>query len=333
MENDKIEQNRELVEELEQSLKRYRENGEFDKAVEICEKLVFEFDYFGYRYELPELYNKAGLYQKTISFVNSWMLDDELGDVLLFDSRPIICLGDSYFNKGDFESAIRNYNVLKKISEYEIYTYPNAADIENKKFNLAVAETKIGKVYYSQKNYTEAHNYFKSALDNSVIIDAVYYIAHMCNYGEGLSKDIDMATIGYNQIVDCNISENQLLYGNSDMCILNANYELGMIYATEKGYIDKEKAVLRLNRAKDLGYKISKEEIDSIIEKIILEPEIDPVSYSSNTGIFNVLLIVSVVIGLISIFADLPVLFWICILLFIVLLIAKKIYKKINNLY
>lgn len=268
MGNKKIEENKELVEKLENELVYYKETAQFDKAVEICERLVYEFDYFGYRFDLPELYNKAGLYNKTIGYVNSWMADSEINDTLSFDARPILCIGDAYFKQGSNDSAIRNYSVLIQTTLYEINQFPNASDINDKRFWIAIAESKIGKVYYSQSNYSEANKHFKEALNYSMFIDALYYIAHMCYFGEGFDKDVDMAIVGYEKIVDCNVLGKKPHYNDSDHCIVNANYELGMIYATESSYIDKQQAEKYLKKANKLGYSISEEEIDELLSKI-----------------------------------------------------------------
>lgn len=284
MGNEKIERNKELVEKLEKELNDYKETVQYNKAVEICERLVFEFDYFGYRFELPELYNKAGLYSKTIGYVNSWMADNEINDILVFDPRPVLFLGDAYAKQNAYETAINNYELVVKVVTDAIQNYPNAADIEQKNLMIAIAKSKSGKVYYSQKNYSEAHNHFKAALSYCAFIDAIYYIAHMCYYGEGLDKDIDMAIIGYEQIVDCNVSENKLAYCDSDNCVVNANFELGMIYATESSHTDKQKAEKYLKRANALGYSISMDRIEELLSQINENSGVSTKSDKSSSG-------------------------------------------------
>lgn len=329
MPNEKIEQNKVIVEELEKDLKSCKENAQFNKAVEICEKLVFEYDYFGYRFELPELYNRANLYGKTIDFLNSWMADAENSDILPLMTSPFLFLGDAYFKIGNTVKAIESYNIIISFEEEQIKKIPDRADINDKKLMIAIAITRIGEVYYKGNNFIEARKCFQSASQSAPYIVAICYIARMCYYGQAFEKDIETAISIYEDIVDADFGMDEEFKN----CVKKANYELGMIFATEKGYIDKEKAVLRLNKAKNLGYKISKEEINSIIENIVDDEPIDNYVCSSNisTKPLNILIAISIVVGIISLPANLPMLFWICILLLIIFIIIKKIVNKINK--
>jgi len=335
MVSEKIEQNKELVEKLEKSLNELKENGEYEEAVKICERLVYEFDYFGYRFQLPILYNKAGLYEKTIEFVNLWMHDNETNMLLDADSRPVICLGDAYKKQNLYEAAIRNYDVVVKTMTYMIQNYPNASDIDQCKLMIALAETRIGIIYYIQHNYSQAHNHFKAALSYSMYIDAIYYIAHMCCFGEGIDKDIDMAITGYEQIVDCEVSSNKKNYNDSDVCIMNANYELGMIYAIENGFKNKEKSLNRLKKAKTLGYEVTDEYINTIVNNVDEEKRAQVEIKNNKTLVstvpLKVLIALCVIVGIISIPLDLPILCWICLAFLVILLIIKKIINVVNN--
>ena len=51
--------------------------------------------------------------------------------------------------------------------------------------------------------------------------------------------------------------------------IISSNHYLGLIYATENGYKNKEKAITYLTKAKDLGYSITNEEIQNMTDNII----------------------------------------------------------------
>ena len=58
-------------------------------------------------------------------------------------------------------------------------------------------------------------------------------------------------------------------YDESMICIVNANYNAGLIYATEPGYKNKKKAIQYLEQAKRLGYAITDEEIYNLTNNII----------------------------------------------------------------
>ena len=329
MPNEKIEQNKVIVEELEKDLKSCKENAQFNKAVEICEKLVFEYDYFGYRFELPELYNRANLYGKTIDFLNSWMAEAENSEILLLMTSPFLFLGDAYFKIGNTVKAIESYNIIISLEEEQIKKIPDRADINDKKLMIAIANTRIGEVYYKGNNFIEARKCFQSASQSAPYIVAICYIAHMCYYGQAFEKDIATAISIYEDIVDADFGMDEEFTN----CVKKANYELGMIFATENGYKDKEKALLRLNKAKELGHKITDSEISSIIKNIVDDEPLNDNSCSAKRlpMVLNVLIIIFIAVGVISLFGGSPMLFWICILLLIIFIIIKKIVNKINK--
>lgn len=270
MSNESSEKSKDLVEKLEQEFKYYKENSNYEKAIEIAEKLSFEYSCFKYRFELAELYNELKLYNKTIDFVNSWMAesDDLLKYALVEWPEPIIELAKAHAAVGSVDFAIKKLTQVINTVNDIIKNSSDVSDIESKKVLLAVAKTEMGKIYYNQKNFTQAHNCFKSALDTGMYSEALYYIAHMCYKGEGFEKDIPSAIAGYLYLSDAEISNKSDNYDESEICILNSIYKLGMIYATEKEYIDKDKATLYLNKAKAMGYKITDEKINLILSKI-----------------------------------------------------------------
>ncbi len=281
--NDKIEQNKELVEELEAKLKTCEEAGDFAEAVEICERLVNEFDVYNVRFDLPRLYFKAGDYDKIVEYVNSWMRDENNSFLLDLSPGPIVYLGLAYLNLKSYDLAINNYEFLIRYQTQQMSKFPNT--ISMRKNFIAEAETELGKVYYVQKNFPEAISHFKAALNSVPYLDAIYYIAHISYLGEGKNKDIDTALEGYLQLSECDLStQNPNLYTFSDKCIINAIYELGMIYAKEPGYRNKEKAIAYLNKAKNLGYMISDEEIRNLTENIINESEKSASSNKNSSG-------------------------------------------------
>ncbi len=267
MANERIEQNNELVEKLKAQYNSYKNSYQYEMAIEVCEKLVFEYDCVDYRFELPELYNKLKLYNKTIDFINKWMSDNQLNYYLAEWPEPFIEFARACVAIGDIDFAIKKLLQAANMVT-SLISSASDDDVNGKKLLLAAIKTEIGKIYYNQKNYTQAHSYFKSALEVAEFADACYFIAHMCYKGEGLKKDLPSAIAGYLYICDTPISENPKNYDESEICIVNANYEIGLIFAKEKGYINKEKAEYYLKRANKLGYSISIERIEELLSQI-----------------------------------------------------------------
>ena len=196
---------------------------------------------------------------------------------------------------------------------------------------IAAAKNEIGKIYFNQGDYVEAHSYFKSVLGLVQCAEAVYYISHMAYFGKGLPKDVDMAITGYEWIVDCEVQENINTRTDYDICIVKANNELGRIYALEPNFINKQKALNRLNRAKDLGFEITDYEIDLIINSIDdIADSTDSAKSEISTVPLKILIVLTIIFAIICIPMSLVIPFYGCVVLLIILLIIKKIITKIN---
>lgn len=277
------EQITEEMKKCEQAYNQALSNNEIEKAIELCEKLVFEYDWFGYKMNLPELYNKAGKYDKTISFVQSVIDDPELGmgAVLYLMPWVITQQGIAFKNLKEYNKAIPLFKMVAESTFKQLNDFPNASDIEEKKTMIAINFAYIGEVYFKQKNYQSAYKFFRKAGDYRTLISSVYHIALMCYKGLGMEKDVEGAVIGFDRIPE---DPSQGDFSNEEvMCITNTNYYLGLIYATELGFEDKEKAIKRLKKAQSLGYSISDTEINELTENII-DKKTTGVSQDSSSG-------------------------------------------------
>lgn len=263
------EQITEEMKKCEQAYKQALSNNEIEKAIKICEKLVFEYDWFGYKMSLPELYNKAGKYDKTISFVQSVIDDPELGmsAVLYYMPWVITQQGIAFKNLKEYNKAISLFKMVAESTFKQLNDFPNASDIEEKKTMIAINFAYIGEVYFEQKNYQSAYKFFRKAGDYRALISSVYHIALMRYKGLGMEKDVEGAVIGFDEIPE---DPSQGDFSNEEVVyITNTNYYLGLIYATEPDFEDKGKAIKRLKKAQSLGYSISDIEINELTENII----------------------------------------------------------------
>ena len=258
-------------------------NNEIEKALELCEKLVLEYDWFGYKLSLPVLYNKAGKYDKTISFVQSVIDDPELGMGAVLHLMPWVVTQQAiaFKNLKDYDKAIYLFNMVAESLLIQVNDFPNASDVEEKNTMIAVNFAYIGEINFNRKNYQGAYKFFRKAGDYRTLVSSVYHIALMCYKGLGMEKDVEGAIIGFDTIPE---DPSQGDFSNDEVVyITNTNYYLGLIYATEPGFEDKEKAIKRLKKAKSLGYSISDTEINELTENLF-DKKTAEVSQDSSSG-------------------------------------------------
>lgn len=258
-----------LKEQTKYLAEKYRQsegNDDVGSAVVYCEMLARDYDVFGYRFELTGLYNVTGQYHKTIDFVFSWLEDKEKSKILQLNPGPILDLADAFVKIDKIELAIDGFNVVIGVAEGLLKTeYKDMALL-----SIGRAKSGLGKIYYQQKNYQAAYQAFRYVVEEVVLYsDAVYYLAHMLYRGVGVEKDVKAAIDLFEKLVDVKIENAPHFYNPSDQCVMLANYELGAICSTEPNYLNKEEAIKRLHRAKNLGYEISEEEIKFLIDNIV----------------------------------------------------------------
>lgn len=261
------EQITEEMKKCEQAYNQALTNNEIEKAIELCEKLVFEYDWFGYKQILAELYNKVGNFEKTISYVQSLIDNPEIGEILLANLMPntLMQQGFAYRKLKRYDDAISSYSTVVQQNLNKINKYPNAADIDNTKLIVGINFFSMGETYFEKGDYTNAYESFKNSEKYAKLVGPIYYYGLMYQKGRGVAKNIDLA-IKYFE----SLPENPLpIFSPEEKeYIIQANYILGKIYSSVIGRKDKEKAFKRLKKAQMLGYKISDGEINSIIQSM-----------------------------------------------------------------
>lgn len=256
------------------------------------ELLNEKYDVYGIKFELPDLYNKADDYEKTISFVSNWMLDGNSLSTISLDPRPLNALCEAYIQTKNYERAMANIQVTTAVIENSLHSYANIASNENEfinmlNFRLAYTKAQLASVYYYQSMFNEAVECLKESFNYYYTVIACYYAALIYEKSEKYN-DYESAIDYFERIADIKPAPNNTeFYSFDDWCYVNANYELGMIYAKVDKFLDKEKAYKYLTKSKNLGYDISDEAIESIVDKINIENKLENVNENNSSNNAN----------------------------------------------
>lgn len=255
----------EQIKYLQSQYSSLHQNDELNESLIYCEILAFDFnDMFYKSVVLPSLYDSLKMYDKSVNIFESLTNNEEALKFFIDTPSILFWFGIAHRKMGYYDLAKTILLNCVKASKDLIVRFPQAQDIHSKNVTLAFAEAEIGKIHYEQGEFNSALSKFDESMRIVENIDAMYYISHMIYKGQGIEKDVKSALNGFSRIAD-----NDLSSDGSDEYIIKANYEMGIIYANESGFKDKNKSVLRLQRAKSLGYEITVEEIDEITKDIV----------------------------------------------------------------
>lgn len=257
----------------------YKENGDYETA-------ILYYEYFltlnedNISIELPELYNKIGEYSKTIEFVNVWVADKNRNFLLIHLPEPIYYLGMAYAAVNEIEMAEKTLLILGVNCQKDRLQSDSIAKTEQGRQEIYMLISYflggLSKIFFNINDYQTAAKYIIEDFKYRPFVSSFYYAGHMMFKELGLGKDIKYAIELLVAVADGKINDKDLEY------IINSNYDLGMIYATEAGYKNKQKSISRLNRAKELGYAITDTEIIEITSDVV--DDVKPASSSSDVS-------------------------------------------------
>lgn len=237
------------------------ENNNLSEAEILCEMLAIDYKSFRYEMILPFSYYENGNYEKAIDYSQKFLekARKEQGEVQFYDMYR--CLGQSYNALGKKTEAIQSYICAIKCLE----VLSNGANPmpEYTKEVISSCYLAIGLIWYDLKQYENALTTFRQSWDYYRTVTAAYYAGSLMCDGLGVEKDITNAEALLLIVVQNG--------GLSQYELATANYKLGMIYATEKGFINKAKSKEYLQKAKEMGYDISDVEIDQILNSVPVE--------------------------------------------------------------
>lgn len=280
------------MEQYEKKVEAYKavyddDTVELAKKIELCEEFAYSDCVKGtgridFCIELIDMYEKAGEYQDVISFAmyefktrfensdNHWMM---IAGMCPFITFSVI---DAFIVLNDFKMAKGTLDALKINRESMLNMHQNDNMRGECVYWYGRVITKYVEIAILEHNYDLASDYL---LDDPIFedykpVEALYYMG-LLSYGEldPSQKNTKVAVACFSGICDDDFTQHG--YIESDKAkIIEANYYLGMIYAKEEGYKNKEKAIQSLNKAKELGYNITDDEIKSLTENIVDDTQI-----------------------------------------------------------
>lgn len=252
-----------------------------DEKIRLCEEFAYcdyvkgsdRIDFAG---ELAELYLKAGRYQDVINFINiefkTHFKDSDDWWIFISGMLPFLTfyVVDAYIALKDYSRAKGVLNVLKMNKEEMLRMHSNDNMTEESKFWYARVITKFVQIAILEGDISTALDYLVNdpVLENYKTIESYYYMGIIAKGDKDTKyKDISLSINCFNTVSVLDINSSSYVDEEKNM-IIDSNYYLGLIYATEQGYKNKEKAIEMLNQAKKLGYDITDLQIKSLTENI-----------------------------------------------------------------
>lgn len=241
--------------------------GYYTSLASYLEVILYNFngDLLQYLPLLASAYNNTKLYKKTVKLISPYIdkTRPEAQQLYLLIT-PLYYVGVAYHNLQEDEWAIAYLNAAIDSGECSIKANPNAGDIDYKKVIVAISYAEKGVILYEQERYIDAIDAFNKSYETAISHIALYYIAKMFYLGQVVDKDVDAAHDMLSLITEQKISKKDEFF----VYVCKAHYDLGLIYATEPGYINKEKAIEEFNKAKELGYEVTDKQINYLIANI-----------------------------------------------------------------
>lgn len=241
--------------------------GYYTSWASYLEVILYNFngDFLQYLPLLASAYNSMKLYKKTVKLISPYM-DNTRPEArqLYLLITPFYHVGVAYHNLQEDELAISFLNAAIEAGEDSIKANPNAGDIGTRKAVVALSYAEKGAILYDQEKYIDAFAAFSKSYKTAVSPCTIYYLSKMFYLGQAVDKDVAAAQNMLSIITELKISEKSELF----VYVCKAHYDLGLIYATEPGYINKEKAIEEFNKAKELGYEVTDKQINYLIANI-----------------------------------------------------------------
>ena len=258
-----------------------------EQKIAACEEIAFcNYCKFNRRfdcvYELLDLYKKVGRYQDIINYVmfelktrvdpdenndtttNWWMLISALDPSIGF--RVV----DANIALKRYEDAKTFLSALKENRLAMLNMHQNDGLTRECIFWYSHVLVKFAQIAILEGDASTACDYLNDDFwkeYDCINLESSYYAAKVWSgkvspdYKDHLSIDL------YTQISELDINSEQ--WGEEEkQMIIDSNYQLGLVYATDPSYYDKAKAIQYLNRARGLGYPITESDISNITNSI-----------------------------------------------------------------
>lgn len=264
----------------------YEDNNISDEQkIAACEEIVFSnYCKFNNRFDcmdyLLNLYEKVGRYQDIINFImlefKSRFTANEFHDaetnwfLIIAAANPSLS-----FRVVDAAIALKDYTVAKSVllglkeNRFAMLNMHQNDGLRHEcVFWYSHVLSKYAQIAILEGDADTASDYltddFWQQYDYRTL-EAMYYTAKVWSgkvspgYKNKLSLDL------YSQIAELDITSDKYDEEERQM-IIDSNYQLGMVYATDPQYYNQTKAIQYLQRAMSLGYPITNEDITRITQ-------------------------------------------------------------------
>lgn len=262
-----------------------------EQKISACEEIVFsdyckENNLLNCLDYLLDLYSKSGRYQDIINFVmnefKSRFKDNERGDAETNWFILIASLDPSYsFRVVDAEIALQDYKMAKvmlsglkenRIAMLNMHQNDGLRDACVFWYSHVLA--KYAQIAILEGDASTACDYLNDSFwkeYNTISLESVYYTAKVWSGKVSPDYKDELSVELYEQVANADYTSDK--WGEDEKrMIVDSNYQLGLLYATDPSYFDKNKAKEYLEKAKDLGQPISDEEITKLIESVPQTP-------------------------------------------------------------
>ncbi len=253
-----------------------------EEKIRLCEEFAYcdyvkGSDSIAFSGELAEMYLKAGRYQDVINFINiefkTHFKDDSdwwmfIAGMLPFYTFYVI---DAYIALKDYNMAKGVLEALKMNRAKMLEMHPDDGFTAESKFWYARVITKYAQIAILQNDASTALDYLVNdpIFEDTKTLGSYYYMGIISKGDINANlKEISLAINCFINLCELDVNSDSYVEEEVNM-IISSNYYLGLIYATENGYKNKEKAITYLTKAKDLGYSITNEEIQNMTDNII----------------------------------------------------------------
>lgn len=253
-----------------------------EEKIRLCEEFAYcdyvkGSDSIAFSGELAEMYLKAGRYQDVINFINiefkTHFKDDSdwwmfIAGMLPFYTFYVI---DAYIALKDYNMAKGVLEALKMNRAKMLEMHPDDGFTTESKFWYARVITKYAQIAILQNDASTALDYLVNdpIFEDTKTLGSYYYMGIISKGDINANlKEISLAINCFINLCELDVNSDSYVEEEVNM-IISSNYYLGLIYATENGYKNKEKAITYLTKAKDLGYSITNEEIQNMTDNII----------------------------------------------------------------
>lgn len=255
-----------------------------EQKISACEEIAYcdyckENNRFDCMYYLLDLYKEVGRHQDIINYImvefKSRFKADEYRDaetnwflmIAALDPSLGFRAVDSEIALGDYAMAKSALSGLKENRFAMLNMHQNDGLREQCIFWYSYALAKAAQIAILEGDGSTACDYLNDPFwkeYDAISVESTYYTAMVWSGKVDHHKD-DICLELFARIAELDLNSEKWSDEEKEM-IINSNYHLGILYATDCNWADKSKAKLYLEKAKALGYPFSDDDINRYIQ-------------------------------------------------------------------